>query len=402
LKILFLSYTYWPPDFGGELLISIERFMSLMERGHQITVLTSGRPGLSSHHREAKFRIMRSPIIGTSRLERLFRRIIFLGWACGLLLRIDYDVLHIGSVPGIGPASNALSVWLLCGIVRLRRLTSVFVYNLADTEQAILITDGLEKIWKKIFYANLHRVVAVSPALYNSMKNQVADKVTLIVNAVRDDLFQPLSEPERKKVRREMGKRMSDVVFCFLGTLGYRKGFDMVAQAFSELVGNNPNWHLWVIGPSTRAENQNLDPQEVSEYTELLQYVKANVTYIGRVNDRKRLAHLVGSADVFVFPSRREGFGLAPVEAMSAGVPVIVSRIPGVTDVANIEGVTGYYIASGNTEQLKSIMMRLGKNYSLRKEMGQNAAIRVRRCFSWQKHIDQWESLYVKLASNNN
>jgi hypothetical protein len=61
MKILFVSYHYWPPHFGGELKISIERFESLVKRGHQVTALTSGVPGLPARETLNGIEIRRFP-----------------------------------------------------------------------------------------------------------------------------------------------------------------------------------------------------------------------------------------------------------------------------------------------------------------------------------------------------
>jgi glycosyltransferase involved in cell wall biosynthesis len=174
----------------------------------------------------------------------------------------------------------------------------------------------------------------------------------------------------------------------------YRKGFDLLAQAFAELAPGHPNWRLWVIGPRSHAESQNLRDEEVQAVTAALQGFDSQITYLGRVDDRHALARLLGAGDVFLFPSRREGFGLAPVEAMATGAPVIISRIPGVTDLASVEGETGLYIPPNDPKALKQAMERLGNDPELRRQMGQKAVQRVKKAFSWEPYIDRWEQLY--------
>ncbi|MBC7225452.1 MAG: glycosyltransferase family 4 protein [Anaerolineae bacterium] len=226
------------------------------------------------------------------------------------------------------------------------------------------------------------------------MKRHFPEKAVLILNAIRDDIFVPLDHEMRRRVRAGLGAKEDDVIFSFLGTVCRRKGFDLLAQAFAELAPKHPNWLLWVIGPRTRAESQNLDEAEVREVTAPLAGLEAQVRYFGRVDDRVELARMLGAGDVFVFPSRREGFGLAPVEAMAVGMPVIIARIPGVTDLANVEGETGLYIPPNDAEALRQAMERLGSDPALRQRMGQKAVQRVREAFSWEPYIDRWERLY--------
>jgi glycosyltransferase involved in cell wall biosynthesis len=106
------------------------------------------------------------------------------------------------------------------------------------------------------------------------------------------------------------------------------------------------------------------------------------------------LSRILSASDGFVFPSRREGMGIAPLEAMAVGVPVIVSRIPGITDLASVEGDTGLYVPPGDLLGLKAAMLRLGTDDDLRNRMGARAAQVVREGFAWQQHVTKWMKLY--------
>jgi glycosyltransferase involved in cell wall biosynthesis len=85
---------------------------------------------------------------------------------------------------------------------------------------------------------------------------------------------------------------------------------------------------------------------------------------------------------------------ISPLEAMSVGLPQIITLIPGVTDLANIEGETGYYIPQGDLGALKDAMIRLGSNESLRHRMGQRATEVIREGFAWEQHVTNWMKLY--------
>jgi glycosyltransferase involved in cell wall biosynthesis len=394
VKITFVSYAYWPPCFGGELKIAIERLQTLAQRGHRVTVLTSGHPGFPSKAVERGLEVLRSPVVGTSRPARLLRRGVFFAWALSHLARERHDAVHFGSMPGVDLATDALAAFILAGIARWRGARTVTVHALADNETAALDLAGPRGFWKRLYYRNMDRIVAVSPALYAPLQAHFPQKAVLICNAVRDDIFVPLDDATRQRLRAEAGVGDNEVVFTFLGTVCRRKGFDLLAQAFARLAPGHPDWHLWVIGPRTRAESQNLDEAEAQEVAAPLAGLESRVRWWGRVDDRHTLARLLGASDVFVFPTRREGMPLSPMEAMAAGVPVIVSRIPGVTDLANVEGETGLYIPPNDAEALRQAMERLGSDPALRQRMGQNAVRRVQEAFRWEPYVDRWEHLY--------
>jgi len=409
MRIVFLSSSFWPPDFGGELLVSIERLQSLAARGHKITVLTSGRAGYASRQSDGGLEILRSPAIDNSRPGRLLRRVVFVFWAIPRLFRLAPDVVHYGSLPGIGPATSAISGWLFSLAARLHRARTITVHSLADSESSVFETQGWRGFWQKKFLAAVDHIVAVSPALYDGLTPLFPAKISMVPCGIRDDVFRRVSlipygigddifthcqDARRQALRAANGAKTQDVIFLFLGSVGRRKGFDVLAHAFAELAGDHPGWRLWVIGPHTRLENQNIDEKEVGEVTEPLKRVGGQVRFWGRLDDRVLLSQILSAGDVFVFPSRKEGMGIAPLEAMAVGIPVIVSRIPGITDLANIEGETGFYVPPGDLPALKSAMLALGTDEKLRIRMGERAAQVVRQGFAWDEHVATWERLY--------
>jgi glycosyltransferase involved in cell wall biosynthesis len=245
-----------------------------------------------------------------------------------------------------------------------------------------------------MFFASFDRIVAVSPALYTGLAAIFRGKVTLIRYGVRDKVFFQHSHESRITERALHAAHNTCVVFIFLGSIGRRKGFDLLAQAFADLAPIHGNWRLWVIGPRTRAENQNLDEDEVSAVTRALKQVEERVTFLGRIDDRAALSRILSSGDVFLFPSRQEGMPIAPMEAMAAGLPLIMSRIQGVTDQVSVEGETGLYIPPGDLASLKAAMFMLGTDKELCRRMGERAATVVRDGFGWEQHITNWINLY--------
>jgi glycosyltransferase involved in cell wall biosynthesis len=394
MKIVFVSYSFWPPDFGGELLASVERFQSLAAHGCSTTVLTSGRPQFASHETSDGLKIRRSPVVHNSRPGRALRHIVFWFWVALQLVLCKADVVHFGSIPGLGFITSDLVAFLLCGLAKCKRTRTVTVHSLAESDTEIYTSQGWSGLWRKLFYRTVGTIVAVSPALYRGLAPDFGSKVLLIPCGIRDNIFTRCSNPAREDLRSGHKAGHDDVVFAFLGSVGRRKGFDVLANAFAELAPTHPRWRLWVIGPRTRVENQNIDEREVAEVTSPLKDLQNRVKFWGRLDVRHTLSRILSASDVFVFPSRREGMGIAPMEAMAVGVPVVVSRIPGVTDLANVEGETGLYVPPGDLAGLKAAMLRLGTDEELRKRMGARAAQVVREGFAWEQHVTNWMKLY--------
>jgi glycosyltransferase involved in cell wall biosynthesis len=128
------------------------------------------------------------------------------------------------------------------------------------------------------------------------------------------DFYAP-RPPEAFRARwREIGNRR---IVLFLGRLHPKKGLDILAQAFADVARGRDDLHLVIAGPDDGARA----PTEV-----LLAKLGATgrVTFTGMLRGEEKLAAF-GAADVFVLPSRSENFGIAVVEAMACGLPVVVS-----------------------------------------------------------------------------
>lgn len=398
MKILFVSYHYWPPHFGGELKASIERFESLVRRGHEVTVLTSGVPGLAENEVVNGIQVKRSPIIHDSRFGRGFRRLVFPIWTWFQMRRMEIDILHFGGMGGIDPLTNRLGMELVNNLAHKKGARAIWVHCLADSETVAFGEIGYAGKMRNIALKTMDAIVSVSPALHAGVEQFFPGKSRLILYGIHDDLFTPLPLEEKAEFRKKHQVRDDEVVFSFLGSVGKRKGFDLLIQTFANTIREHPNWRLWIIGPHNKEESQNFEDEGIEEMLESLKGDRDRVHFWGRIDERSELATILGASDVFVFPSRKEGMGIAPMEAMSCGVPAIISRIPGITDQAGVDGVTGRYIEVNNADALRLAMLELGTDSKLREKMGQAARQRIVDQFGWEKQIDEWESLYARVS----
>jgi glycosyltransferase involved in cell wall biosynthesis len=121
-------------------------------------------------------------------------------------------------------------------------------------------------------------------------------------------------------------------------------------------------------------------------------------TFHGHVTD---IGSFLAACDVLVFPTLPEfgeGFGLAALEAMAAGCPVIATPMGGLPDMV-VDGVTGMLVAPGAVDQLAAALVRLAQDAALRTTMGANAAARARREFSADAMVEATLGIYVELLA---
>ncbi len=391
-KIVFVSHYYWPPHFGGELRVAIERLESLSQRGVEVVALTSGVEGFPSNELRNGIKIKRSPTVGFGRIARRINRLIYWIWLYfTFLFEKNVDVLHIEVVLGVLGLINPYSyARVLLWLAKLKKARKVVVHSLASTdEEAFATKSGSEAK----FYQAIDKIVSVSPLLQEGVEKVYPESAVLSVYGIHNEIFKLREAEDKQAFRKKNGVQDGEVVFAFLGSFEYRKGLDMIVEAFTKY-GREHKWRLWLIGPYRKSESPYVRENEVEELIAPLKSVEDLVTYWGKVDERGRLAEILAAADVFLFPTRREGFGIAPLEAMSAGLPVIVTRIAGVTDLANLEEETGFYIEMNDQETLEKRLLELSANPDLRQKMGLAGNARINQEFGWEKYLDEWERIY--------
>ncbi len=125
---------------------------------------------------------------------------------------------------------------------------------------------------------------------------------------------------------------------------------------------------------------------------EIFTETPADVYFIGYVDD-KDLPALYSGADIFVFPSLYEGFGLPPLEAMACGCPVVVSNVASLPEVC---GDAAYYVDPYNVKSIAEGMQKVLTDDTLRQSLIQKGIERA-KLFSWEKsakeHIKVFEEV---------
>src|SRR5262249_19775513 len=156
---------------------------------------------------------------------------------------------------------------------------------------------GWKGFWQGLFLKCVNRIVVVSPTLYEGVARYFPSKTTLIPYGGRDDFLRRSVDGARQALRTAKVAAEAAAISCFLGTIGYRKGFDVLARAFAEVAAERPGWKLWVIGPRGRDQNQNINEHEVEEVTKPLRKVMDKIVFWGRVDDRSALSQILSASD---------------------------------------------------------------------------------------------------------
>lgn len=120
------------------------------------------------------------------------------------------------------------------------------------------------------------------------------------------------------------------------------------------------------------------------------------IIFIGKVRDT---SHVLEISDLFFLPSETESFGLAALEAMAEGVPVISSNTGGIPEV-NIEGVSGYLSDVGNVEEMAANAIRILESDATLQKFRHNALERA-KAFKLENILPMYEQLYEEVLREN-
>lgn len=194
-----------------------------------------------------------------------------------------------------------------------------------------------------------------------------------------------LNPPAKGSFRQRFLRSSNHRMLLFLGRITPVKQLDLLLQAFAEVTASSSDTVLVIAGPDEKGHLQKLE-----RLAEVLK-IRQSVVFTGGLQ-REDVAAALADADVFVFPSRHESFGLAVVEAMAAGVPVIVSDQVGMASFVR-EARAGIVIPP-EKETFASAISCLLDDPTAAMEMGKRGRDLVREEFAWETIVPRLANAY--------
>lgn len=283
---------------------------------------------------------------------------------------VGFDLLRVHSLRFMGPAT----LWA-------RRRGRLDVPVVAHHHH--LDSDPLNRLIERRVVDACDRVVVGSEFARRQLADTLGariDHVTVAPYGV-DPKF--ASRPPRPDLRRRYGLDQAPVVL-YLGGLKTRKNLPLLLDVWAEVVRAGPPARLLVVGggpllPSLRRRAAAAGLAE-------------RVTFTGYVHEAEKADHF-NLADVFVFPSALEGFGLAVGEAMSSGLPVVASDRGSIPELL-VHGEGGFLCDPAQPAQFVGALVRLLGDAALRAKQGAANSERVDRWFRWEGCVATTRRVY--------
>jgi len=379
---MVVPYFYPAWAYGGIPRLAYGLGRALVDRGHQVSVVTT----------DALDRDSRSPAgredfggLVVHRLPNLSNRLaydhqLFLPRGAGALLRREVEAADVVHLHGFWHLLNnaALSA--------LQRTPRPLVLTPNGTLPIIERKQGVKKVWDAVLGRPVRQAVDRWIAVSRAEVNQFAragirqQDVHLIFNGLDLGEFEKL--PESGVFRRSQGLGAEPLVL-YLGKLTPRKGVDHLVEAMARL--RDPTATLVVAG------NDMGVGAELAQRSERLG-LGTRVRFVGLLTGQERLAALA-DADLLVYPSTDEIFGLVPFEGLLCGTPAVVSDDCGCGELV-AKARAGELVRYGQPEALARAIDGLLGDEGRRRRMVERGKEFIASHFAWPRIALQTEAVY--------
>lgn len=277
-------------------------------------------------------------------------------------------------------------------------LVGWLIKKLAPRKKLLLFAHGIE-VWQILSPMRRHMLkscdmlIAVSSYTRDQLirvHNVHPEKIQVLNNCIDPFLPPPLERRKLPSLMRSLGLREDDFVLMTLTRLSSSelyKGYDQVLKVVAEMPSQHPQIKYIVVGKSDTAERERLG-RLVNELG-----ISSQVIFTGFVPDEE-LADYFSIADLFIMPSKKEGFGIVFLEAMYYGLPVIAGNADGSVD-ALCKGELGLVV---NPDDIDEIIQAVEKVISDRVRFLPDRSVLINK-FSFKSYCRQLIRIFNLPAS---
>jgi glycosyltransferase involved in cell wall biosynthesis len=176
-------------------------------------------------------------------------------------------------------------------------------------------------------------------------------------------------------------RRKHTVDVLFSGQLIERKGVDLLIGAFLQISDQVPELQLQLLGTGPGLDM----------LIEMIPFeLRHRIHFLG-FQQSAALPEIFAAADIFVLPSRHDGWGVVVNEALGAGLPIVVSDRVGARELVE-HGCNGFITNAGDVDGLAGVLLKLGRSADMRESFGRSSAERAAR-WDVDEGVERWVEL---------
>ena len=363
------------PTYGGSGVMATELGKSLAKKGHEIHFITYSQPvrlgGFRSNIFYHEVAVSDYPLFDYTPYET-----VLASKMVDVVKREELDVLHVHyAIP------HASAAFMAKQILAAQGVHIPYVTTLHGTDITLV---GRDPSFEPVITFCMNESDAIT-AVSESLREDTYKHF----NATKDILVIPnFVHPRSKTIHniQEIRRRYAidnEPIMCHISNFRKVKRVDDVLKMFDKVNQKIPS-KLLMVGDGP--ERYGLE--ELCAQLGLCD----RVVFIGKVRETQEVLEI---SDLFVLPSETESFGLAALEAMAMGVPVISSNTGGIPEV-NINGETGFMSDVGDVEDMAKNAIYILEDEDRKKNFGENALARS-KVFDIDNVVRQYEDLYKTL-----
>lgn len=230
------------------------------------------------------------------------------------------------------------------------------------------------KLFTKLALAKAKMITAVSHFTADLVSREMQldkDRIRVIYNGVDSRFFTPSKFTQKTQTQK--------ISVLFSGNLTQRKGAQWLKPIAERLAKNITIYYTSGLQPRGA----------LSDHDQLI--------CLGAIPYQK-MPDTYQNADILLFPTVREGFGLAAAEAMACGLPVVATRCSSLPELID-DGKGGFLCTPGDVEDFAEKINNLAENSRLRREMGDYNRAKVEKMFTLERMITQYQELFEEVLS---
>ena len=370
MKIAIVCY----PTFGGSGVVATELGIALSRRGHEIHFITYKQPvrldllGPNIHFHEVN--VPEYPLFHYQPYElALSSKLVDTVKSQGIeLMHVHYAIPH------------AYAAYMAKQMLLSEGISIPIVTTLHGTDITLV---GNHPFYKPAvtFSINASDVVtSVSQSLKDDTLRlfEISKEINVIPNFIDIKKYE---EARQAECQRHLLAESSEKVITHVSNFRKVKRIDDVIKVFNSIQKQLPA-KLIMVGEGPERES--------AEELACQLGITDKVVFLGKSNEVDKILCF---SDLFLLPSETESFGLAALEAMASGVPVISSNTGGIPEV-NIEGVSGYLADVGAIEAMATNALRILKNEDILNQFKLNAKKTAKK-FDLETIVSTYEQLYI-------
>ena len=386
MKILMLTWEYPPRIVGGIARVVHDLSKRLIKDGHEVTVVTyrdnADVPEYENDKGVNVYRVDNYMIHPNNFIDWIMQlNFNMLSKATEIINKEGgFDVIHAHDwlvTYAAKSLKNAYDIPIVATIHATEAGRNSGIHD--ETQRYINDTE-----WLLTYEAS--EVIVNS----NYMKNEIQrlfglpfDKINVIPNGINLSNFTGI---ERDYDFRRQYAMDNEKIILYVGRLVYEKGVQHLIAAMPKILSNYNDAKLIIAGrggmmDELRAEASNLGLND-------------KIYFTGYLNS-KQVQKMYKCADVAVFPSTYEPFGIVALEAMLAGVPTVVSDVGGLDEIVT-HGVDGMKSYAGNANSIADSVTALLYDHQLATNVSKKAKQKVKDQFNWEKIAQDTHFTYEK------